>query len=539
MTTPFLGDNSTGNDSCYYKLCLSNRRIEQGLPADLSRSSASDVQIVLDEEIDLHKYLFFRSLAAEVALDDMSVSSIPLTFTQTEFIRAKLVMSVRVSHGNALVGEDLMGKRNETILSIPMKDFCTSSQQTTLRHLNDLIGGNTNRLLAFRYIECLADTDFFKGESFSEGDSTKLMTEEEIFLLIWYIECSLVTRLQLNKLLNTLLEVVQPLPQRSFATSGFSMNTAYEAKAIRNSSYLKAKEDREHVKHHLTRFEKFHGLHIPYIVGEEDQQTSLETGIYEYLSSYLKTNRYLQLEPSGGALKESSRQDLLSIRDTNLQMLRHGEVAARLLKIESTQGKSHPFSQIVRLDLDEAKKCNFHCRPDLFLVGESQFTLNFGSQTGYVLGQDHPICDSSPLVIGPLVGGQDLSSTTGKTVMKEKVILFSNDRLYSRVRPIAKVINVLTDVISNECSHPNMWLTGSKLSGLNLLATHCLNENDLYTDMIFRKDFTRRYYRVKQARNKLGTFRIILVDQSFRTVLFSRQTYVDFALCIRPANMSL
>ena len=119
----YPSESSTGNDSCYYKLSLSNRRIEQGLPPDRLKSTAADVQIILDEEIDLHKYLYFRSLAAELALDDMCISSVPLTFTQTENIVVKFIIPGKASHGNGLIGEDFLSDRNETIFTIPMKDF--------------------------------------------------------------------------------------------------------------------------------------------------------------------------------------------------------------------------------------------------------------------------------------------------------------------------------------------------------------------------------------------------------------------------------
>ena len=58
------------SDSCYYKLNLSNTRLEDSTDTN-EKSTAGNMTITLDQELDLNSTIYMKSLSAEIALDEL------------------------------------------------------------------------------------------------------------------------------------------------------------------------------------------------------------------------------------------------------------------------------------------------------------------------------------------------------------------------------------------------------------------------------------------------------------------------------------
>ena len=95
------------SESCYYRLSLSNSELENNLP-ETEKSSASNMSLILDNELNIQDHIYMKSLAAEVAIENLQISTLPLTFSKNEVIDLQLNMPKSVCNGNALVTDKFL-----------------------------------------------------------------------------------------------------------------------------------------------------------------------------------------------------------------------------------------------------------------------------------------------------------------------------------------------------------------------------------------------------------------------------------------------
>ena len=130
--------------SCYYRLSLSNSDLENELQEN-AKSSASNMTLLLDKEINIQDHIYMKSLAAEIAIENLTISNTPNTYSKLDSINLQLRIPSNVSDGNACVTESFINKRNDQICSIQMMDYATSSPQEALDTANQLVSTYTNK----------------------------------------------------------------------------------------------------------------------------------------------------------------------------------------------------------------------------------------------------------------------------------------------------------------------------------------------------------------------------------------------------------
>ena len=83
-----LNFNSSTSDR--FTLLLNNSAVEHGL-ADSQQSSAHNFEALLEPPLDLANLIYLKSKEAEVRLENLHISSLPLTFFQSgeEVIKTK------------------------------------------------------------------------------------------------------------------------------------------------------------------------------------------------------------------------------------------------------------------------------------------------------------------------------------------------------------------------------------------------------------------------------------------------------------------
>ena len=182
-------------NSCYYKLALSNHVLENESDVQ-QKSTASNMTLLLDDELNVQNHLYMRSLSAECCIDNLSLSNLPLTFSNRESIYLSLVMPPSISDGNAIVTEAYVANRNSETCAISMSNVTTQSSREAINYVNLLLQESVNKFLLFRYLECLCDADLFRDDVFHMEDQKLHISSDDSELLVWYLETSILMRLQ-------------------------------------------------------------------------------------------------------------------------------------------------------------------------------------------------------------------------------------------------------------------------------------------------------------------------------------------------------
>ena len=523
-------------NSCYYRLSLSNVNIENAT-ADSDRSTASNMSLILDDEISIQNHLYMKSLSAECCIENLSLSNLPNTFSSQETIELTLNMPLSVSDGNVIVGEAHTSARNTQKCVFPMHDVVTSSPLEALDHINKLLQSYVNKHLLFRYLECLCDRDLFADNLFRYATKNLKFSSDDLILISWYVEIATLMRLQAIAAVDAALGENRDISKPPKANPP-KINKTKEKSITDTSLIFRNLED---VPHNVNRKLIDYTLFYDKDLSNYDGLIPL---LSRHVSNYLTGLRFLETDPDG-VVTEESRKILHTIRSNNIQLLQLTETCQELLKIEqnkvdSTTGdglKLFFHNELLSLNLDEAQKCVFQTKCDLFLpIHGSTVWIMFGPMTSRVLGINST--EKEKLCVGPLMNTNDLHPDK-RLKLKKNNVTNEYDRLFCRVRPMARSIHVLSDIIENDCSHVSMWTKMSAFPSFKVIASYKMSKTDKEMGAIQKLSVERSFMRMKQSQNILRNINIVLVDDNFHELDFMRQTYCYFTLCIRPASLNI
>ena len=528
---------ATDPSSCYFQLSLSNLNIENASQSE--ESTASNMKLILeDEELDLNEQIYMKSLAAEICLENFSLSNLPSTFSGLEPIDMLLTTPSTLIKGNAIIDETTIKRRNESLCPLPLPALITSSPRNCLNHVNQSIRNSTNKYLLFRFLETVLDTDLFKESVFREPHIGNI-SQEDILLMYWYLRVAIITRLQLIAVINLKLQSNDEMPSpKGVPTAKYTEDEV--TTAVNSSPLFKPLRKRKAVRHRLISPKRFYDTDL----GQGVQPVLKQ--VADDLDKYLTDMGFEVIKD--GALTTESNNLLTTIKNNNISLLSQAETCYNLLRLElqkqnsaDKQGLHELYkNEILLLSLDPLGKCVFNTYPDLFLALDgSQFTLTFGPKTSKVLGVVTNASDEESLQIGPLTNSDSHATHLNRTTLKRNRILTQNDRLFARVTPMNRTLFVLTDMISNDCHYISTWKTNTEFSSYQILAAFEITQDDIESDCVLKLSQPRRFFRVKQAQNVLRSVNIVLADQYFRQLSFIPKTYCHFSLCLRPANLNI
>ena len=525
-------------ESCYYKLSLSNVTSENENTSNIS--TASNMNLLLEQELDLHSHIYMRSLSAECCLDDITLSNLPATFSGNGFIDLCLTFPNVFTHGNAVINDDVNKKRSVTNCRIRTSDIVTSEPKVAVDHVNSLVRSYSNKFIILRYAELLCDNNLFLSDNLTSAQNAKF-SDSDLSLLRWYIEVAVLSRLQLVAVINTLLKMTD-MPVKTEKTGLPDVTAKSESDTVSSSKLFQPLAGRTTVTHRLVSFDDFYSTATSKPV---DDPTPILANLVKKVGEYLLQMGFVTMVD--GELTDESVNTLKIIRSNNVALLKLADVLEKILKWEETKqnspagkGLSELYrDEIMQLSLDVSGKCVFDTRPDLFMLANgSNYTVSFDSHTSRVLGA---YCsEEEHLFVGPL---QHTSSTKNtdlnRPVLKKNNILSKNERLYSRIKTLPRKIFFLTDLIANDCHYESSWKSHSAFSSYQILAAFFVDETDIKTGSVAKISHPRRFCRVKQAQNVLRNLNLVLVDEFFQPLIFSPKTYCFFSLCLRPAENNL
>ena len=526
------------DNSCYYKLSLSNVNVENAKDLSLP-STASNMSLILDNEISIQSHLYMKSLSAECCLDNLSLSNLPNTFSCRESIELILDMPLTVSDGNVIITEAHTSEQNVQRCVFHMENVITSSPLEAVNHVNKMLHGYVNKYLLFRYLECLCDQNLFEDNVFRVANANLNLSSDDIVLISWYVEIATLMRLQTIAAVNEALGENRDIPKPPKVTP--PMLNADKITSLSSSSAVFKNLDA--VPHSVNRILIDYKLFYDKDLSRIDDLLPL---LSKHVSDYLTGFGFL-VRDDEGILTVESRKVLNTIRNNNIQLLQLSETCHELIKIEmnkahSITGEGLRFifnNELLSLTLDETQKCVFRTKCDLFLpIQDCRVSLLFGPIASRVLGMGSAV--NERLCIGPLMNSNGTTlPNDSRIVLRKNNVTRENERLFCRVRPMPKSIHVLSDIIENDCTHASMWTKTSAFPSFKVIASYSINSTDKDMGAIQKLSKRRSYVRMKQSQNILRNLNIVLVDDSFHELSFMRQTYCYFTLCIRPASLNI
>ena len=519
-----------------YVLDLTNDDDENRLTHN-DHSSASNFTILLSPTLDLSSLLYLRSVAAEIALDQITVDALPLTATSKENITVKVVVPIDITSCNAWYNPIEMSSINEILFEIPCRDFYAEHPAEIIDYTNNLLQESITQFILYRYLCVFLDLDIFVS-----GGNLHALAVTDLNLIRRYLDIAMFTR---NTMHDTMVERlpadhnIQPVPGRdSMALQKDGMTQVQETALIQASpSVFRAVTDRRTAplgerQHKTIDYDKFYGVYFGREVPVEITQ-SVKTSTLNWLTNVQALTRD---EAGSLVINPAMKTEFEGYIAANIALTQMGlkcrEIITNLKtlidKRKTKDRNDHLFVTCflsLMLDADTKLKCRFHLERERYITTDgTSITVNFPDQLSYVLGA---ACNHS-LSVGPI----DNKTPEVNQPRLTHNILSEDQELYHALRPLPQVIHIVTDLVFSKSR--DMWLVNTPWKNFHLIYTFMLNQSNITRHYISQINTHKTYYRISDVNSILESFSFVMLDEKFRQIKFLPYCKVALRLLIRP-----
>ena len=370
--------------------------VEEDALRDHQISSASNFNVVLHPQLNLHSLLFLRAVEAELSLSTLHISSLPLTFSRHENCYVKLRIDEATVDSNRSINRYFLKQYNEDSLIIPSDDQTCTQTSDAIEYVNELLEFRINYYIIARLLQVFFDTDVMKILNPSA------FNHQDIRLLLRYIDIAFFTRLCLHKHFCALAQIEDDdISERVtyWSTPTNKMTRVKEEKTYEESSVLNRPGDR--IPTDTDRLMKFDELLQVDLTKESEERTAVE--------SVIKTETLIWLQQlaftlENGIIPQAERKEFLAFVESNKRLIDVGNMAKSILLMEKERIDMRRSSELFHrdfalLELDRNKeKCKFHLFPKQYLPPHCDVTIFFPKLMSYSLGgqiDEH-------VIIGPI-----------------------------------------------------------------------------------------------------------------------------------------
>ena len=453
--------NSSTSDR--FTLHLNNSFTEHNLD-DSDQSSAHDFEALVEPPLDLGNLIYLRSKEAEVRLENLHISSLPLTFFQSskEIIKTRLYIDPALVRDNFVLIDSVLENENEDQLRISVSDFHTHLPNKALEYLNSLLDNSANIYVIKRYMEIVADDDSIFVDTIFDNLSADQSVDQnvrvhDLTVLARYCDFSIFTRLQLAKhlykLVNPTGNVKDLLNTKYRYKTGF-LERGKEEKILHSSQILNSPDKRKNYNTSLMTsasslklidLTDFYDIRLDKLntIDKPNKPTMLplelqtrSDKIENILITWLKMTNKMQ---NNNYITDSNKTYIEEWFYNNASLIKIGRKLSELIynAIEKLKRpNSAIFSrQFLQLSLDRSQlKVKFHINKQN-LVEKSSLKITFPPYVSYKLGSSLPI-DSydhmklTKIKIGPitLAANNQVTSLFSNEITSEKQKTFSSVR---------------------------------------------------------------------------------------------------------------
>ena len=472
-------ERSTFNSSTAdrFTLLLNNSATEHNLD-DSDQSSAHDFEALLEPPLDLGNLIYLRSKEAEVRLENLHISSLPLTFFESpqEIIKTRLYIDPALVRDNFVLIDSVLENENEDQLRISVNDFHTHLPIKALEYLNSLLDNSANIYVIKRYMEIVADDDSIFIDSIFDNLSADHSVDEDVrvqdlTVLARYCDFSMFTRFQLAehlyKLINPTGNIKDLLNTRYRYKAGF-LDRLKEEKILHSSKILNSPDKRKNYNTSLMtsasslklidltgfydiRLDKLNIVdkpNKPKILPLELQTRSDKTK--SILITWLKMTNKMQ---NNNHITDTNKTYIEEWLHHNISLLQMGRKLSELIynAIEKLKRpNSAIFSrQFLQLSLDRSQlKVKFHINKQN-LVEKSSLKITFPPYVSYKLGSSLPTDSYDHMKLTKIkVGPITLAADNQVTSLFTNTITSEKQRTFSSIRFLPQLLCVKSPILA-------------------------------------------------------------------------------------------
>ena len=516
-----------------YEIFIDNS-INEDLLDEKQKSTASSWVTTLNHSIDLSNLIYLKSTIAHLAVSQLSIDNLPLCFSELEHIKVTVNIPNKLGCCNQFYDDIAIKDLNNTPHIINIEDFTTTFPEDAISYLNEKVSANVTSFLLTTMLKVILDTHIFINNDL-EGLSVK-----DVKLVIRYLDCILFSRHILHQYLSAQARLDDDGALNPLITFQCKDNISErtEQKIIAESKVLRDIHMRpKNMEGNSLNLEIFHGIDLQ---SSYDQEAGPKQLIESEARKWLTDSEIVELTDPSNAnspLTADSLNELLSFINANKgiinQALKVRQIFTLLSNRLSNRDKKQP-SQLFHdnlVALFMKKNCpRLRCElnPELFLLNDGTFVkIEFPLQISYILGTKN----GSNLTIGPIVNEPEINAAQ-KPPKLTNTITKSYQTTFSSIRPIPRILYIATDLISSQ--RRDLWLRNTQFESCHLIHSHIIDESTISSRMISKTNEDEIFHKISNLKSLLNQFRIFILDENFRMVIFPQKTYTRIAFTIKP-----
>jgi hypothetical protein len=196
-------DNNLENDSECFRIYLSNAAEEDSFEnrrdakgEELTISTAGSFRIRLEKQLDLHRFLQFKGVGAQLAVLYFQIDNRPLTFTSQNYINVFYKIKEDAGTQNLYLNAKSLKSDNRIPHRITMPQITLTSEENLLNLVNKLISQAFFWVQIMRTMEVICDQPLFRRSVKQGSKSTDYRRWDPNFneLLQRYLDIAIYTR---------------------------------------------------------------------------------------------------------------------------------------------------------------------------------------------------------------------------------------------------------------------------------------------------------------------------------------------------------
>ena len=501
--------------SDFYDLFIDNIDSENKL-GDNEFSSASNFTVDIEPQLDLTSLLYLRSIQAEIAVKNLMIDNLPLTYVHSESITAKL----ETMPENAVVNQRWnfieATKLNDVTLTLPMSNYTCTEAGSAVSFLNSLLSHRVNNYILYKFLTLFLDVNVFEPDYMSHR-----LTSADIKLLQYYINITLLCRKEIHVFLCNLVDITDEIDSCNLSDIKNNFTEDFETKTLAESDCLRAKAQRDITLNKINEFAMFYSVNL------KTENSALTTKLGLVRTAIKTWLRNLEFLDEQFQLKKNVNDEIEEYIESNKKLIELGNISRNILNVQKEPKTNNLFhGDFLTLVYDQcATKCVFDFNPSLYLSSDnSVITITFPKRVSYILGSSN----DEQIVIGPLTG----EPVTIPTPRIANNIVSTFQRLPFNVSPLPKLMFIACDVSMSK--RRDSWLKNTPYEDYHLIHTQILDSDMISNKFVHKTDDQLIFFRMQRINNILDRFNIKILDHNFKQCLFSQKCTCRISFCIKP-----
>jgi len=383
-------------------------------------------------------------------------------------------------------------------------------------------------------------------------ESVKI-TNDENDLMTFYFNCAFYVRNVIHEKYEHYLTGVMQKSNIMPKIENATMSRTRQNDILASSDLLKEREEwnmNTHANTRIINFQSFYDKDLSQAeksdkteMDEENQFARTWKQIRDQIENKLNQQLLFQQDcltrDAKDNLTDTAKKQLKYHQNNNKTLMNFGLIAKDLLCLEMKKNNSRGKTcsnlltdNFLRLKIDSSgQKCRFSINARDFLPESTEIRLELPEQVSYVLGAGLNIDGSVKRVrLGPF--NKDYRDDHQKSpISLSSNITSANHRLPNHLRIIPRVLNIATSIVDR--STRDEWLNSTPYKNYFILCKLELRSEFAESNFITKSKTDTTFFRVQHPKSVLDRVDILLLDENFRKLVFSRMTFVKFSLIFK------